>query len=245
VPVPKEAVLEVGGLCFMPDRALMVCTRRGEIWSRRDGQWRRFAAGLDEPMGLWPAGTNQVVVAQRPELTRLTDTDGDGEADLFETLADQWNYSGHIYEWTFGPVADRAGNLYGTLSCWFFPTKRDDKPPYSGWEIAPPPFYRPSERTAWRGWCFQVTPRGEFIPFATGLRSPNGLGVSPDGELFVSDNQGGYLALACCIMSRATRFTAIRTGSSGDRMPWPTRSVCRSKNSIVAANFPPSSSRSL
>lgn len=192
IPVPKEAVLEVGGLCRMPDGTLMACTRRGEIWARRGGEWRRFASGLDEPMGLWPTGTNQLVIAQRPELTRVTDTDGDGEADLFETLADQWNYSGHVYEWTFGPVADRAGNLYGALACWFFPTTHYDKPPYSGWEISAPPYYHPSTKTAWRGWCFQLTPRGEFIPFANGLRSPNGLGLSPEGELFVSDNQGEY-----------------------------------------------------
>jgi hypothetical protein len=190
--VPTGAVFEVGGLCRMPDGTLMVCTRRGEIWSRRGGEWRRFASGLDEPMGLWPLGPNQLVVAQRPELTRVTDTDDDGEADLFETLADQWNYSGHIYEWAFGPVADRAGNLYGTLACWFFPTVKYDKPPYSGWEIPPPSFHRPNANTAWRGWCFQLTPRGEFIPFANGLRSPNGLGFSPEGELFVSDNQGEY-----------------------------------------------------
>ncbi|MDA1275649.1 MAG: hypothetical protein O2960_16645 [Verrucomicrobia bacterium] len=198
VPAPKEAVLEVGGLCRMNDGTLMVCTRRGEIWARRSGEWRRFASGLDEPMGLCPTGSNQVVVAQRPELTRLTDTDSDGEADLFETLADHWNYSGHIYEWTFGPVADRAGNLYGTLACWFFPATLYDKPPYSGWEIPPPPFHGPSADTAWRGWCFQIIPSGEFIPFANGLRSPNGLALSPEGDLFVSDNQGEYRG-ACAL----------------------------------------------
>ncbi len=203
VPVPAEAVLEVGGLARMPDGALMVGTRRGDVWSRRHGAWRRFATGLDEVMGVWPTAPHQVVVAQRPELTRLTDQDGDGEADLFETLADQWNYSGHPYEWTFGPVGDRAGNLYGTLACWFFPTQRYEPEPYSGWEIEPPSFYRPSAQTAWRGWCFQLTPAGEFIPFANGLRSPNGLGVSPDDELFVAENQGEYFA--ACVLHHVSR----------------------------------------
>lgn len=203
VPYPEEAVLEVGGLCRMSDGRVMVGMRRGEIWVRRGTAWRRFASGLDEPMGLWPAGSNQVVVAQRPELTRVTDTDGDGEADSFETLADQWNYSGHVYEWTFGPVADRAGNLYGALACWFFPTTKYEKPPYSGWEIPPPRSHQPGTSTAWRGWCFQLTPRGEFVPFATGLRSPNGLGVSPSGDLFVSDNQGEFRG--ACELHHVTR----------------------------------------
>ena len=32
LPVPKECVLEVGGLAFRPDGKLLACTRRGEVW---------------------------------------------------------------------------------------------------------------------------------------------------------------------------------------------------------------------
>ncbi len=203
IAVPAEITLEVGGMGFMSDGRLMVCTRFGEVWSLRNGAWTQFAAGLDEPMGVCPTGPNQIVVSQRPELTRLTDTDGDGKADLFETFADDWNYSGHAYEWTFGPVRDRAGNFFGTLACWFFPSMHYDKPPYSGWEIPPPAGYAPRPDTSWRGWCFQVTPAGEFIPWATGLRSPNGLGFNPEGDLFVADNQGEYLG--ACELHHITR----------------------------------------
>src|SRR4029077_21028765 len=34
--------------------------------------------------------------------------------------------------------------------------------------------------------------KGELIPWATGLRSPNGINFSPDGELFYCDNQGEW-----------------------------------------------------
>jgi hypothetical protein len=203
VQLPPQVILEVGGMCLMPDGRLMVGTRRGEIWAHRHGEWKLFAFGLDEIMGLWPTGTNQLVLSQRPELTRVTDTTGDGEADLFETLADQWNYSGHLYEWTFGPVQDRAGNLYGTLACWFFPGTKFEQNPYSGFEIPPPRFHRPGSRTAWRGWCFQVSPSGAFTAWANGLRSPNGLAFSPEDELFVSDNQGEYFG--ACMIFHVTR----------------------------------------
>jgi hypothetical protein len=203
IQLPPHVILEVGGMCLMPDGRLMVGTRRGEVWGHREGEWKLFAFGLDEIMGLWPAATNQLVLSQRPELTRLTDTNGDGQADLFETVADQWNYSGHLYEWTFGPVQDRAGNLYGTLACWFFPWMKFDQNPYSGMEIPPPSFHRPGSQTAWRGWCFQVSPSGAFTAFASGLRSPNGLGFSPDDELFVSDNQGEYFG--ACMVFHVTR----------------------------------------
>jgi hypothetical protein len=39
-----------------------------------------------------------------------------------------------------------------------------------------------------------VTPKGELIPWATGLRSPNVINFSPDGDLFYCDNQGEWVA---------------------------------------------------
>lgn len=203
IDIPTNIVLEVGGMDFMPDGRLMICTRRGEIWSLRDGNWKRFASGLDEPMGLCVTASNQIVVAQRPELTRISDTDGDGEADLFETLTDAWNYSGHLYEWNFGPVRDAQGNLFGTLACWFFSSKHYDKPPYSGWEIPPPSGWTPGPNTAWRGWSYKLTPRGEFVPWSSGLRSPNGIGFNLEGELFATDNQGEYYG--ACVLNHLTK----------------------------------------
>lgn len=198
ISLPPEVILEVGGMAYLDDGTLLITTRHSEIWSFKDRQWKRWAFGLDEPLGITRTGPRQVVVAQRPELTRITDTDGDGQADLFETITDAWNYSGHIYEWTFGPVQDSAGNFYGTLTCWFFPHKKIEPNPFSGWEIPPPPGYKPRGDAAWRGFSFKVTSSGEFIPYSSGLRSPNGIGLSPDGELFVSDNQGEYYG-ACVI----------------------------------------------
>jgi hypothetical protein len=201
IPVPDGIVREVGGMAFMEDGRLMICTRRGEIWSLRDGDWRRFASGLDEPMGICVTGPNEVVVAQRPELTRITDTNGDGEADAYETLTNAWGYSGHMYEWAFGPVKDREGNLWGALAYWFFPGEQYLQPPFDEGtipgllrlgNIKPPEWFEP-QPTQYRGWSFKVTPEGKFMPWSTGLRSPNGLGMNPDGEVFVTDNQGEYL----------------------------------------------------
>ena len=38
----------------------------------------------------------------------------------------------------------------------------------------------------------KITPDGTTIPIASGFRQPNGVGMSPDDELFVTDNQGDY-----------------------------------------------------
>lgn len=198
---PEPVPLEVGGLALWPDGALLVCTRRGDLWTRREGEWSRFASGLDEPMGVAVTGPGEVVVSQRPELTRLTDSDGDGRADRFDTLADQWHYSGHIYEWTFGPVRDPRGNLFGALACWHVSDRDYDHPPYSGWQIPPAPGYRGKGRAAWRGWSFRVDAEGNFRPWSAGLRSPNGLGWNAEGDLFITDNQGEYLG--SCVLHHA------------------------------------------
>src|SRR5690606_26084219 len=44
----------------------------------------------------------------------------------------------------------------------------------------------------YRGWVVKITPAGEMIPFASVLRQPTGVGMSPTGELFMTDNQGDY-----------------------------------------------------
>lgn len=175
ISVPTNIVLEVGGMAFLPNGRLMICTRRGEIWSAdlEKNDWQLFASGLHEPLGIHVIASNQIVVAQRPELTRISDTDGDGKADLFETLTDAFGVSGNYHEYHFGPVRDHAGNFFGTLNV--------------GWE---------DTGVSWvpyRGWAYKLTPKGEFIPFALGLRSPSGIGFDPNGELFVVDNQGDWL----------------------------------------------------
>ena len=57
-----------------------------------------------------------VVVMQRPELTELVDVDGDGQADEYNTLCDDFGLSGNYHEFNFGPVEDDDGHLYFALN---------------------------------------------------------------------------------------------------------------------------------
>jgi hypothetical protein len=175
IETPKGVVFEVGGMGFWPDGTLVCCTRRGDIWTLKEKTWKRFAFGLHEPLGLWPGAVGEVWCVQRPELTRVVDENGDGEADLYETVSAGWGLSGHYHEFAFGPVRDKEGNFWGTLNVDF-------------WNAAVG-----GARAKWRGWSFKVTPKGEFVPWSTGLRSPDGMGFSPEGDFFVTDNQGDYL----------------------------------------------------
>jgi hypothetical protein len=179
---PKDCLLEVGGLAFRPDGKLLVCTRRGEIWlienptakDPAEAKYTRFASGLHEALGLSVVDNKTVFVTQRPELTKIVDNNGDGIADEFETICDRWGVSGDYHEYAFGPARDKEGNFYITLNVGF-----------GGGHQAKVP---------WRGWCVKITPNGEMEPYAYGLRSPNGIATSPDGDIFYADNQGEWSA---------------------------------------------------
>ena len=181
IPIPPEIVLEVGGLAFRPDGKLLCCTRRGDVWLIDNAtaddpsrvRFHLFASGLHEPLGLHVDG-DDVYVVQRPELTRLRDTDDDDVADVFETICDAWGVSGDYHEFAFGPARDRQGNFYVTLNVGFAGGHQSKVP--------------------WRGWCVRISPEGRMTPIAAGLRSPNGINFSPQGDLFYCDNQGEWVA---------------------------------------------------
>jgi hypothetical protein len=181
IPLPADCVLEVGGLAFRPDGKLLACTRRGEIWLIHNPleddpakvKMTRFASGLHEALGMSVQDNNTVYVVQRPELTKLIDKDGDGVVDEYITVCDKWGVSGDYHEFAFGPARDKQGNFFITLNVGF-----------GGGHQAKAP---------WRGWCIKVTPEGKMEPFAYGLRSPNGINFSPEGDLFYCDNQGEWV----------------------------------------------------
>src|ERR1700761_9582397 len=76
IPGPDGAALEVGGMDWMPDGRLAVCTRRGDVWTLdRQNHWKLFASGLQEPLGLRHGESdNDLYVMHRPELTHLIDS---------------------------------------------------------------------------------------------------------------------------------------------------------------------------
>ena len=65
LPTPAGTVCEVTGLDYSDDGTLYICTRRGDVWAQKNGDWQRFAHGLHEPTGLL-AGPDFAVVRQRP-----------------------------------------------------------------------------------------------------------------------------------------------------------------------------------
>ena len=116
VPLPRGAV-SVLGICHKPDGTLAIATWEGEVWERKDGVWTKFAEDLMEPNGiLYDPKEDAYYVGQKPELTRLVDTNKDGICDRYETVTDQFGISGEYHEYHFGPVMDSLGRKYASLN---------------------------------------------------------------------------------------------------------------------------------
>jgi glucose/arabinose dehydrogenase len=181
IPIPQGIFLEVGGMTFLPSGSLAVATRRGEVWiidnpSMKNGlkpTYRLFAQGLHEPLGLNYIN-GDIYSVQRSELTRLRDLDGDGIADQYETMY-SWPLSetGNYHEYAYGPILDKDGNMVVTLNL--------------GWN-------GDSESLSkWHGWMLKLSPDFKMTPFAAGFRSPAGMAINSDGEIFYSENQGHWV----------------------------------------------------
>jgi glucose/arabinose dehydrogenase len=184
---PEGATVEVGGMDWLPDGRLAVSTRRGQVWlvenalakDPHDARFHLYAEGLQEGLGL-AVVDGELYVLQRSELSRLKDTDSDGAVDRIETVSRDWGNSGHYHEFAFGLPRDRQGNFYISLNVSF----------------GDPQWWLGRSTVPYRGWAMKIAPDGTTTPFACGFRSPCGLGVNAEGDLFLTENQGDWMP--CC-----------------------------------------------
>jgi hypothetical protein len=122
--VPPGEVLEAGAIEILPGDRIAVGTRRGEVWIIDNAydpdpekvKFSRFAHGLHEVLGL-AYKDGWLYVTQRPDVTRIKDTDGDGKADLFEVVTDGWEINGDYHEYAFGSTVS-AGTRSPKRNTW-------------------------------------------------------------------------------------------------------------------------------
>lgn len=206
IPLP-EGESSVDGVAFLPDGRLACCLSLSKvfIYDPASKKWSLFAEGLHTPLGLLVVSNREIIVMQRPEMTKLTDTDNDGRADHFETLSDDFGLSSNYAEFAFGPVKDSEGNLFfslGTGSAHGKIISNEVRGLFSpiGNEG------RMNSSVPYRGWVMKLTPEGETIPWANGFREPNGLGFDLQGNLFVPDNQGDFVGSSALFHVRKGGF---------------------------------------
>ncbi len=109
----RDQLFEALGLAVAKDGTIVVATRTAGIWRIVNGEWRLFAEGLFDSLGVVVEdGKGLTVVAgQKAELTRISDTNGDGIADNYETLFDAHSYHANYHSYMHGPVRGKDGVL--------------------------------------------------------------------------------------------------------------------------------------
>ena len=182
---PSSFQPRVGGLDFLSDSSLLVCTwdSTGPVY-KLEGVTRhnpeaikvtRIASGLAEPLGIKTVN-DTIYVLQKQELTRLIDNNKDGIIDEYQTVCDGWKVSANFHEFAFG-LAYKDGYFYAALATAINPGGSSTKPQIPD-----------------RGKCIKISKKdGSFEFVASGLRTPNGINFGVDNELFITDNQGDWL----------------------------------------------------
>lgn len=162
---PWNSLFFVGGIDFLPDGRVAICTIHGDVWLCEMGDpelrkltWKRFAAGLHQPLGL-KVSDGVIHVMTRDQITALRDLNGDDEADFYENVASAHVTSPGGHDFITGLERDDAGR-------WVFASGNQGVGRVSG-------------------------DGREIEILATGFRNPNGLGITPDGSVVLTTVQEG------------------------------------------------------
>jgi hypothetical protein len=174
---PWGSWMRLVALDFFPDGRAAVSTWSGDVWivsgideKLEKLQWRRFASGLFEPLGLRIVH-DELFVLCRDQLARLHDLNGDGEADWIESFNRDAPVGPSYHAFAFELQTDRAGNFYYTRC---------------GQRVDP--------ALPLQGGLVKVSRDGKKSELmATGLRAANGLCVGPNDEITCADNQGNWI----------------------------------------------------
>ena len=216
----------VSGMDFLPDGRMVLTTsgdvsaggwvpnpESGEVFilshvtgttSTSQVTYTKVAGGLRNPMGIQVIG-DRCYVSERGQLTELApDTTGDGLMEK-KTLA-TWPNGGNFHEFAFGLIHDDD----------FFYVARSVAINNGGATTDPQPGQTPGtaikiDRDTW-----------QVSTIAGGLRTPNGIGFGPEGEIFVNDNQGAWLPANKMVHIKQDRFFNHFTNPSG---PFDTKPV--------------------
>ncbi|HEX2133060.1 MAG TPA: family 16 glycoside hydrolase [Actinophytocola sp.] len=210
---PEGFEPQVTGMDWLPDGRLAISTWGGDresilgevylldnVTGNTDPSkvtTKRIATNLQEPMGIqYVDGT--LYVSEKHGLTALVDRTGDEVADEYRTIA-TWPFGGNYHEFAFG-LLYRKGYFYVTTGIAMVP---------GGATADPQPVLN-------RGSTLKINKRtGEVSYLAGGLRTPNGIGWGPEGDIFVTDNQGAYVPTSKLVRIEEGAFYGHHTNPDG------------------------------
>ena len=176
---PYKSRMRFSGFAFFEDDSRMaVCTWDGDVWlvegiddSLAALTWQRIASGMFQPLGM-AIVDEEIYVLGRDQITILRDFNGDGETDFYENFNNDHQVTEHFHEFALDLKLGVDGDFYYTKGGRH---AKDSITPQHGTLIRVSRDGKTSERVA------------------NGFRAPNGLGLGPNGEMMVSDNEGHWM----------------------------------------------------
>ena len=132
---PWNCLFFCSGHDFRQDGSAYVCTMQGDVWhvtgihltaeavrtiedsQKLPGtvQWRRYASGLHQPLGL-VVHEDTVYAMCRDQLVALHDLNKDGEADFYQCFSNAHMTSAGGHDYICGLERDREGRFYTSSS---------------------------------------------------------------------------------------------------------------------------------
>ena len=144
----------------------------------------------------------EIYVLQKHELTKLVDVDGDEIIDEYQTICDGWQVSGDFHEFAFGLVY-KDGYFYATLSLAMRLMSGEKQKPD-------------------RGKTIKIGMDGSYEWINYGLRTPNGIGLGIDNQIFITDNQGEWIPGNKLIHVKKSEYHGMPWGLPDPKSPPPT-----------------------
>ena len=199
---------KVTGMDWLPDGRLVITTwggsdqsgtsQAGEVYilgntggatAPGNVTTKKIAGGLKEPMGI-KVVDGVVYVSEKQRLTGWSTPTATRWPTSTETVA-TWPFGGNFHEFAFG-LLYQDGFFYLNLSVSINYGGATTEPAAGSPTAAPP-----SRSTSDTGAVSYV---------AGGLRTPHGIGWGPEGGIFVTDNQGGWLPASKLVHIKQGRF---------------------------------------
>jgi cytochrome c2 len=182
-PRPKTATGEdlvmPGAVAAHPrdGRVFVASMKRGELFTVEDptddGREARFVdytGGLFQEAYSMMAESDGLYVLHRRNLTKVVDSDGDGQADRFERVFALPHGIADTYDYGYGLARDREGAFVLSYA------------PYA------------NRKLPGSGGMLRWVPGKEPEEVAYGFRNPVGWTAGPDGDVYYTDNQGEWVA---------------------------------------------------
>jgi mono/diheme cytochrome c family protein len=206
----------IGGFDFFADgKRAALATWEGDVWmvSGIEGDlsrltWRRFASGGHGTLGL-KIVNDVIYTSGRDQITRYHDTNGDGEADFYENFNNQVASSVGFHEFQFDLHTNAQGNFYTSKAG---PVRAGGSGFGGGGGNG--------EITRHAGTIQMISPDGRRLKiYARGLRAPNGIGVSPNGQVTAGDNEGTWMPACPIHWVQPNSFHGVESLVPGKRAP--------------------------